>query len=536
MWRCAWPCSIAWRGKDGKLGEDLLGGEMEAVGLELRALRSPRGNMRYLIKSGSIIDPARRVATVGDILVADGVVQHVVDLAELHAETEQPDDDVVVINARGAVVAPGFTDLHAHLREPGDEHKETVATGTLAAARGGFTTLCAMPSTRPTPDSAAAVRLLQELARRDGHVHVDVVGALTVGREGRALAELGELAEAGCIAFSDAGRPVADAALMRNAMAYAAELGLPVMAHCDDPRLSAGWAMHEGVVSTRLGLPGTPAAAEVAAVAREIALAEDTGCHLHLCQVSTAGAVALIRAARARGVHVTAEVSPHHLTLTDRWVLGSLAPRPEPAAPVNKPRRRRNPNPELSLPSWLDPALLPPYDSSTRVSPPLRSEEDVEALLEGLRDGTIDAIATGHTPQSRVEKECEYGLAAPGISALETALALVLTLVHRGELDLVDLVAKLTEGPASVLGRSPATLRPGSRADIVIFDPDRAWTVDASQFASRSRSTPLQGQRLKGQVILTMVSGRIAYRRDEGEAAGSAQPSPSRLEGILGNE
>jgi dihydroorotase len=470
--------------------------------------------MRYLIKNGSIIDPAQRVATVGDVLVSDGKVERLFEIADRAAEQHVLDDGVEIIDARGAVVAPGFTDLHAYLREPGEEHKETIASGTLAAAHGGFTTVCAMPTEHPTHDTAATVRLVQELARREGHVHVDVVGALTVGREGRVLADLAELAEAGCIAFSDGDRALSDAALMRHALAYAAALGLPVMSFCQEVRLSAGWAMHEGAVSTRLGLPGFPAAAEEALIARDIALAELTGAHLHICQVSTAGGVALIRAARARGARVTAEVSPHHLTLTDRWVLGNLAAHdPAPKAPARQ-RGRRNPHPELGLPSWLDPTRLPPYDSSTRVCPPLRTEEDIEALVEGLRDGVIDAIATGHSPQSRVEKECEYGLAAPGISSLETALALALSLVHRGEMDMVDLVARLTEGPAQVLGRSPATLRPGARADIVIFDPDAAWTVDAMRFVSRGQNTPLHGQRLKGQVMLTMAGGAIVFRRD----------------------
>jgi dihydroorotase len=492
--------------------------------------------MKYLIKNGSIIDPAGRVATVGDMLIADGVVEQVIDLADMHMEQEPLGEDVEVINARGAVVAPGFTDLHAHLREPGEEHKETIATGTLAAAHGGFTTLCAMPTSRPAADTAAVARHVSELARRDGLVRVEVIGALTAGREGRELAELAELAEAGCIAFSDGGRSIADAALMRNALAYAGALGLPVMVHCEDPRLAAGWAMHEGAVSTRLGLPGFPAAAEEILIARDIALAEAAGAHLHICQVSTAGGVALIRAAKARGARVTAEVTPHHLTLTDRWVLGALGPKEIPPAPAAKQRRRRNPSPELGLPSWLDATLLPPYDPSTRVRPPLRGADDLDALIEGLRDGTLDAIATGHGPQSRVEKEREYGLAEPGISSLETALALALTLVHRGELDLVQLVAKLTEGPAGVLGRSPATLGPGSPADIVIFDPERAWTVDSAAFASRGRNTPLHGQRLKGQVMLTMVGGRIVFRREGFGGGPLQQPAPARLEGILDDE
>lgn len=493
--------------------------------------------MRYLIKNGSIIDPARRIATVGDVLVADGVVEQVIDLAELHAEREPLGDDVEIINARGAVVAPGFTDLHVHLREPGEEHKETIASGSEAAARGGFTTICAMPDSLPPCDSPAVVQQIRAIAAREAHVQVDVIGALTAGHDGRALSEMVALAEAGCVAFSDGGRPLADAALMRNALAYAAALGLPVLAHCEEPRLTAGWAMHEGVVSTRLGLPGYPAVAEEVAIARDIALAAATGAHLHICHVSTAGGVALIRAAKERGATVTAEVTPHHLTLTERWVLGRSAPREMPVETSSgsggRRRRKGAAAPELGLRAWLDPTLLPPYDSSTRVSPPLRTEADQAALIEGLRDGTIDAIASDHSPHARVDKACEYGLAAPGISGLETALGLVLTLVHRGEMDLVNMVAKLTEGPAQVLGRSPATLHPGARANLVIFDPEQQWTVDTAQFASRGRSSPLQGQRLKGRVMLTMANGRIAFRRDGFGKSQPGQPTTSRLEGIL---
>jgi dihydroorotase len=493
--------------------------------------------MRYLIKNGSIIDPARRVATVGDVLIADGKVEQVIDLAEMHADHEPPGDDVEVINARGCVIAPGFTDLHAHLREPGDEHKETIASGTRAAAQGGFTSICVMPDTLPTLDSAAVARHVRQIAQRDGHIHVDLIGALTVGRAGVTLSPMIELAEAGCIAFSDADRSLADAALMRNAMAYAAALGLPVMTHCEDPQLSAGWAMHEGIVSTRLGLPGMPAAAEEALIARDIALAEATGVHLHICHVSTAGGVALIRAAKEREVHVTAEVTPHHLTLTDRWVLGNLGQaEAEPSTAKSGRKRKTTGASEIGLRSWLDPTLLPPYDAGTRVRPPLRTEQDVEALITGLRDGTIDAIASDHTPQSIVDKACEYGLAAPGIAGLETALGLVLTLVHRGEMDLVNTVAKLTEGPAQVLGRSPATLRPGARADLVIFDPDHTWAVDAGRFVSRARNTPLNGQKLKGRVMLTMVDGAIAFRHDGFGSGTTQQPQASRLKGILNND
>ncbi|MBK9709963.1 MAG: dihydroorotase [Kouleothrix sp.] len=496
--------------------------------------------MRYLIKNGSIIDPARRVATVGNVLVEDGKVARVMDLADLTMEHEPVGEGLEIINARGAVIAPGFIDLHTHLREPGEEHKETIATGTEAAARGGFTTVCAMPNTQPPHDRAAVVRQVREIARRRGSVRVEPIGAITLGRAGQALTEMAELVEAGCIAFSDDGSPVSDPAVMRNALAYAAMLEVPIMSHCEDLKLSHGWAMHEGAISTRLGLAGYPSAAEEVQIARDIALAEMTGAHIHICHVSTAGGVALIRAAKERGVHVTAEATPHHLTLSDRWVLGSLGEAAPPADPPSRraarPRRGKKFEPDLGLPTWLNPTLLQPYDSSTRVSPPLRGEEDVEALVEGLRDGTIDAIATDHAPHSQVDKECEYRLASPGISGLETALGLVLTLVHRGEMDLVNLVAKLTEGPATVLRRQPATLRTGASADIVIFDPDYSWVVDTGKFASKGHNSPVHGQQLKGQVMLTMYRGNIVFRRGKFGAGTGGLQQASKLEGILGNE
>jgi len=486
--------------------------------------------MRYLIKNGSIIDPSERVATIGDVLVEDGKVVQVYDLTQLMLERQPTGDDVEIINAKGCVVAPGFTDLHTHLREPGEEYKETLASATLAAVRGGFTTICAMPDTHPAQDNAAVVRHTRQAARRTSPIQIDMIGAITQGREGVQLSEMAELAEAGCIAFSEGDRSLANPALMRHALAYAAMLGVPIMSHCEETRLNAGWAMHEGVVSTRLGLPGYPAAAEEAQVARDIALADLTGAHLHIRHLSTAGGVALVRAAKQRGVRVTAEVTPHHLTLDDRWVLGALADEVEPQRTSKRNKRKDH---GLGLHGWLNPRLLPPYDTSTRVNPPLRGEDDVAALVEGLRDGTIDAIASDHAPHALVDKEVEYGLAACGISGLETALGLVLTLVHRGEMDLVELVARLTEGPASVLGRSPASLRSGSRADIVIFDPERPWKVDPTTFGSLGRNTPIRGQQLKGQVMLTMAGGKIVYRRGAfGKGTGTLH-QPSRLEGIL---
>ncbi len=499
--------------------------------------------MRYLIKHGSIIDPAQRVATVGDILVEDGSVAEVFDLAEMTPERELAGMDIEVINARGCVVAPGFTDLHTSLREPGEEHKETISTATLAAAQGGFTTVCAMPGTLPPLDHASVAWQIREIARQQAHVHVDLIGAITVDCRGITLTEMSELVEAGCRAFSNGGKAVSDPVVMRHALTYARMLDVPIMCHCEDIHLNAGWAMHEGEISTRLGLPGYPAAAEEYYIARDIALAELTSAHLHICHVSTAGGVELVRSARRRGVRITAEVTPHHLTLTDRWVLGSLGiddpPRPVPE-PVKLPtgRRGRTKKAEpshqgLGLRSWLNPDLLSPYDPRTRVNPPFRSDADVEALVEGLRDGTIDAIATDHSPHAISDQECEYGLAACGISGLETALGLVLTLVHRGELDLVSVAAKLTEGPAQVLGRAPSTLRPGSRADLVIFDPDLPWTVDTSRFVSKGKNNPLHGQQLKGKVMLTMVEGQIVFRQDDFGRDGSTPRQASRLDGIF---
>lgn len=499
--------------------------------------------MRYLIKHGSIIDPGQRVATVGHLLIEDGKVVRMFDPAELSGDEHGLGEDIEIIYAQGCIIAPGFTDLHTHLREPGEEHKETIATGTQAAARGGFTTVCAMPNTQPAHDRASVVRQLRQIAMSEGCIAVDIIGAITLGREGKTLTEMGELVEAGCIAFSDDGSPVADPTIMRNALTYATMLGVPIMSHCEDTRLNRGWAMHEGVVSIRLGLPGYPASAEEIQIARDIALAEATGGHLHICHVSTAGGVALIRQAKQRGIRVTAEVTPHHLALTDQWVLGSLATHATtagelPSSPGSRRRRKKSnriqEDPErLRTHSWLDPTRLPPYDTSTRVSPPLRNEQDCEALLEGLSDDTIDAIATDHAPHATVDKLCEYGLASCGISGLETALGLVLTLVHIGALDLMTVVAKLTEGPARVLGRSPATLRPGARADLVIFDPEISWIVDTATFASKGKNSPLQGQRLKGQVMLTMASGDIVFRRGEFGRVSRGEPQASRLDGFL---
>ena len=438
-----------------------------------------------LIRGGWVVDPARGVDMVADVHLAGERVVAVGPGLEAHGAD--------VIDARGLVVCPGFVDLHAHLREPGQEYKETIASGTRAAARGGFTTVCAMPNTDPTVDNRSVVEYVLRTAAEQGSARVLVVGAVTKGRAGKQLAELGELAEAGCIAFSDDGACVADAALMRHALAYASALGLPVIDHCEEPALAAGGVMHEGWVATRLGLRGQPGAAEETIVARDIRLAELTGGRVHIAHISTAGAVDLVRAARARGAPVTAEVAPHHLTLTHEAVL------------TGPPGTR---------------GLA--YDTNAKVHPPLRARADVEACIEGLRDGTIDAVATDHAPHATTDKLCEFDLAAPGLTGLETALGLVLRLVHAGRIDLATAVERLTVGPVRALrldarpGLSGlGALTPGAPADVTVFDPDAPWTVDPQALASKGKNTPLAGSELRGRVVLTIAGGRVTFVTEE---------------------
>jgi len=376
-------------------------------------------------------------------------------------------DDVV--DCGGLVLVPGFIDLHAHLRQPGFEHKETIASGTRAAAAGGFTTVCCMPNTEPAIDTVGTLRYVLDVAQREAVVRVRPIGAVTRGRRGQELTDMAELAEAGAVAFSDDGSPVASSSLMRHALEYASSFDRVVVDHCEDPELTKGAAMHEGAVSERLGLPGWPSAAEAIMVARNIALAETTGGRVHIAHLSTAGSVEIVRHAKRRGIRVTAEVTPHHLTLTDEWV--------ERGA----------------------------YDANCKVNPPLRSQADVEALIEGLLDGTIDAIATDHAPHALVDKACEFEQAAFGISNIETAFGQLMSLVHAGRLPFDLLIDKLTSGPASVFGLEV----PGD--DWVLLDPDLEWTVDVEQFHSRGRNTPLHGVPLKGRVMLTVCRGWVAH-------------------------
>jgi len=426
------------------------------------------------IRGGRVLDPANDIDIVADVLIADGRIAEVGPTAGKDASE--------TIGASGLVVCPGFVDIHTHLREPGFEHKETIASGTLAAARGGFTTVCAMPNTEPPIDSAGMVEFVLRTAQTNGAVRVLPVACVTRGRAGRELADLAELAQAGAVAFSDDGAPVADPHLMRRALEYAGMLGLPVIDHCEDASLAAAGVMHEAWVSTRLGLRGAPSAAEETMVARDIALAEATGCHVHIAHVSTAGSVEIIRQAKTRGVPVTAEVTPHHLTLTHEAIIGSG-----------------------ETPGGLA------YNTNGKVNPPLRMPSDIAACVEGLRDGTIDCIATDHAPHAIQDKLCEFDAAAFGISGLETALALALT-----ALSVEDAVHALTIGPVRALGldrpiEGLGTLSSGSPGDVTIIDPKAEWTVEPEFFASKGRNTPLEGRRLKGRVVATIHGGKIAF-------------------------
>jgi dihydroorotase len=418
-----------------------------------------------LIKHGRVIDPANGVDAVQDVLIADGKIERVGKnlVAPVGAE---------VVDAAGKVVCPGFIDIHVHLREPGYEYKETVATGTRAAAAGGFTAVACMANTNPVNDNGAVTDYILAKARVEGVVRVHPIGAVTKNLRGEELAELAELAEAGCVAFSDDGRCVMNAALYRRALEYTLPFGLPVISHAEDTHLSLGFTMNEGVVSTEIGLPGSPAAAEDVMVARDILLAELTGAHVHIAHLSTAGAVRLVRDGKARGVRVTAEVTPHHMILTEEAVRS--------------------------------------YDANTKMAPPLRTKRDTEALVEALADGTIDCIATDHAPHALAEKEGEFDRAAFGIVGLETAVAVLMDrLVGPGLLPLGTLVSRLSRDPARLLNLPGGSLAAGAPADITILDPERKATVDPMKFRSKSRNTPFGGWALTGGPWLTIVGGKV---------------------------
>lgn len=419
---------------------------------------------KILIQGGRIIDPANRRDAVGDILIEKGVV------IEIAPRLSEKGIDRL-IQANGKIVTPGLIDLHTHLREPGFEYKETVATATAAAAAGGFTTVCCMPNTNPVNDNQSVTELILEKARTEGKVHVLPVGAITKGSKGEELAEIGELVAAGCVAISDDGLPVMNSELMRRAMEYSRIFDVPVIDHCEDLNLSHGGVMLEGDVSTALGLKGIPSASETVMVARDIALAELTGARVHLAHISAAGSVRLIREAKRKGIPITAETCPHYFTLTDERVRG--------------------------------------FDSNAKMKPPLGAKSDLEEIRAGLADGTLDAIATDHAPHAAQEKERELDHAPFGIIGLETALGLSLLLVEEGVLTLPQLIGKLTEGPARILGRKIGRLDPGGVADLTIIDPGAEWTVTEAGFKSKSRNSPFIGWKLKGRATAVIVAGKI---------------------------
>jgi len=465
-----------------------------------------------LLRAGRILDPGLELDGAGDVLIAEGRVLAIgqgepldAERARLEAEGRPPRS---LDLPRRWVLAPGFVDLHAHLREPGFEGKETIETGCRAAARGGFTTICCMPNTDPVLDSPATLAYAREKAR-GAAARVLPIAAISKGEAGEALTEMMELAEAGAVAFSDDGRPVSSSRLMRLALQYAPP-GLPIVEHCQDEDLVGGGVMHEGAISTLLGLPGWPSAGDEAMLARDLELVRATGARYHAAHLSTAGAVALMRAAKLEELPITAEVTPHHLLLTDAWVAGE----------------RTGPLADALASLGIAVGHGPRYDTMTKVNPPLRTAADCAALLEGLLDGTIDAIATDHAPHTQVDKDCEYGEAAFGISGFETAFASLLALVHAGRLPLERLVAMLTLQPARAWGLKAGLLEPGRPADIVIFDPDEEWTVDPTRFASKGRNTPLAGITLRGRVRLTLLGGEVVY--DAGEEAESTSPPAHR--------
>jgi len=425
---------------------------------------------RLLLRGGRVVDPGRSVDGELDLLLVDG---EVVDLG-----ARVPARGAEVLDVAGLLVCPGFIDLHTHLREPGREDKETIATGTRAAAAGGFTAVCAMPNTEPVNDQAGITRAILDAARREGVVRVWPIGAVTRGSRGEELAEYGDLREAGCVAVSDDGRPVASARVMRRALEYAKAFDLTVIDHCEEPTLSHGASMNEGPVATLLGLRGAPGASEAVVVERDVLLAELTGGKVHIAHASTAASVDAVRRGKSRGVRVSAEATPHHLLLTDEAVRASE------------------------------------YDTSTKMNPPLRSEADRQALLRGLRDGTIDCIATDHAPHTVDDKKVEYDMAAFGVVGLETAVALCLDrLVGAGHITLTRLVELFSTRPAAVLGLPGGTLAPGGPADVTVLDPARRIKVDPARFASKGRHTPFAGWTLKGGPAITIVGGRVAWRQ-----------------------
>jgi dihydroorotase len=421
------------------------------------------------IQGGIVIDPGH-VNGRADVLIQNGKI---VEVGYPLKQSITQDATTVILDASGWIVAPGLVDLHCHLREPGFEYKETIATGSASAVAGGFTSICCMPNTQPVNDNEAITQFMLTKGQEAGKARVFPIGAITKNSDGEELANIGELVGAGCVAISDDGRPVMNSLVMRRALEYAKAFGVPVVDHCEDLHLTDGGCMNEGVVSTELGMPGIPDASEEVMVARNLALADLTGVHVHLAHLSTARSVELVRHAKAQGLPVSAEVCPHHFSISEEAVRG--------------------------------------YQANAKMNPPLRTNEDMLALKQGLVDGTIDVIATDHAPHAVQEKQLEFDSAPFGIVGFETALPLTLQLVHDGILSLEQAIDKLTRAPAKLFHLPVGSLSPGSLADVVIFAPEEEWVVDPEQFQSKSRNTPFGGISVKGKVKMTLVDGRLVY-------------------------
>lgn len=417
------------------------------------------------------VDPAERLDAVVDVVIENGTITRI----GRGAATDEliKAERALVIDGHGLLLLPAFVDLHAHLREPGQEYKEDIASGLAAAAAGGFAHVCVMPNTRPVNDTRSITEAMIAKAREVGGPTLHPIGAITMGQKGNELVEMADLKDAGAVAVSDDGRCVMSSAVMRRALEYAANFDLPVIQHAEDHTLTEGALMHEGAVSTRLGLRGWPRVAEDIIVARDVLLAELTGARYHVAHVSSRGAVRIIREAKSRGIKVTAEVTPHHLTLTDAAVIG--------------------------------------YDTACRVNPPLREPEDVAALCEALADGTIDAVATDHAPHSTLEKDCEFAEASPGMIGLELVLPLLLARVRERAVPLSRLVDALTAAPSRIVGLTSPSLRSGALAEVCLVDPERRWVVEPNRLRSKSKNTPFLGKEVTGSVLLTMAKGRVVF-------------------------
>lgn len=425
--------------------------------------------MSILIKGGRIIDPANGIDDTLDLLIEKGRIAHVGK--NLNADSAE------VIDAGGLLVTPGLIDMHVHLRDPGQEYKEDIVSGTKAAVAGGFTSVACMPNTNPINDNNAVTRYIIEKAKAEGTANVFPIGSITKGLKGETLSEMGDLKESGCVALSDDGKPVSDGEIMRRALEYAKPFGLPLISHAEDLSMVGEGVMNDGFVATELGLKGIPWVAEDAATARDVLLAEFTGARLHVAHVSTKGSVEIVRDAKKRGVKVTCEATPHHFTLTEEAVRG--------------------------------------YDTNAKMNPPLRTAEDLAALRQGLADGTVDAIATDHAPHHIDDKNVEFNVALNGIVGLETALPLSLALVRDGVFSLGDMVAKMTTAPARILGIPRGTLSVGAVADVTLIDPELKWTVEAAKLHSKSKNTPFDGWNVQGAAVHTIVAGKTAFRREE---------------------